>query len=474
MHEFDVVIVGAGTAGSSLAEYVAHRGLSVALVDRKPRGEIGDKPCGDAIDPRHFETTGFKPPEPGDTVNRVKGIRVYPPNLKMFYTLTSVYGNGYVVDRHRDGQTRMKRAVKEGAVLFDNCLVKRLLLEDGFARGVRSLQIREEEGRKTKGDEVDIKARVTVDASGWQAALYRDTPNGWGMDKAIGAGERVDSSRDIVELRNPQADGAIPLEPDYLDIILTERFAPGCYVWRFPAHPEGRVVNVGNGVAVRPGAPKSRALLEEYYRFDALFEGCRRLKSATWPIPVRRPRGMLVGNGFAALGDAAIQIDPTWGEGIGYGIGAAWFLGQTVCEALEAGRNPSAESLWPYAWSYMTSPEYGLRQVRFDVFRLFLQSGTDREFNGAMTYALIREADLLGSVDADVKIGLLDRLRRGLVSAVTGQMSLLRRLRYVHNAMGRARALYEEYPDNPGEYPEWKERESLFFRKVQSRLAPNS
>ncbi|MFQ5951218.1 MAG: hypothetical protein ACE5KH_03940, partial [Candidatus Geothermarchaeales archaeon] len=427
MNEFDVVIVGAGTAGSSLAEYVAHRGLGVALVDRKPRGEIGDKACGDAIDPRHFEITGFKPPASGDTVNRVKGIRVYPPNLKVFYTLTSVYGNGYMVDRHRDGQTRMKRAVKEGAVLFDNCLAKRLLLKDGFARGVRVLQIREDEGRKTKGDEVDIKARVTVDASGWQGVLYRDTPDEWGMDKEIGPGERIDSSRDIVEVRDPRADGAIPLEPEYLDIILTERFAPGGYVWRFPAHPNAEVVNVGNAVAVRPGVPKSRPLLEEYYSFDAVFRGCRRLRSATWPIPVRRPRGKLVGNGFAALGDAAIQIDPTTAEGIGYGLGGAWFLGKTMCEALEAGRNPSAESLWPYAWSYMTSSEYGLRQVRFDVFRLFLQSGTDRDFNGAMTYGLIREVDLLGSVDADVKIGLLDRLRRGLVSSVTGQMSLLRR-----------------------------------------------
>ncbi|MFQ5950877.1 MAG: FAD-dependent oxidoreductase [Candidatus Geothermarchaeales archaeon] len=75
MSEFDVVVVGAGTAGSSLAEYVAHRGFRVALVDRRAQGEIGDKVCGDAISHRHFEVTGFKPPEPGDTVNRVRGIR---------------------------------------------------------------------------------------------------------------------------------------------------------------------------------------------------------------------------------------------------------------------------------------------------------------------------------------------------------------------------------------------------------------
>jgi len=91
MHEFDVVVVGAGTAGSSLAEYVAHRGFSVALVDRKTKAQIGDKVCGDAISHRHFEVTGFKPPEPRDTVNRVNGIRIFPPSLETYYTLTDLW-----------------------------------------------------------------------------------------------------------------------------------------------------------------------------------------------------------------------------------------------------------------------------------------------------------------------------------------------------------------------------------------------
>jgi len=473
MNEFDVVVVGAGTAGSSFAEYVAHRGFSVALVDRKTEAQIGDKVCGDAISHRHFEVTGFKPPEPRDTVNRVNGIRIFPPSLETYYTLTSFYGNGYVVDRHRDGQTRMRRAVREGAELFDNCLAKNLLLDAGFAAGARVVQMKGEGRSKREKEELDIKAKVTVDASGWQGVLYRDAPDEWGMDKGMGVGERIDSSRDIVEVQDPEADGAVALDPDNLDIIMTQRFGPGGYVWRFPAREDARIVNVGNGVAVRPGAPKSRALLEEYYRFDPVFHGFRRIKSATWPIPSRRPRGKLVGNGFAALGDAAIQINPATAEGIGYGIGAAWYLGEVVCGVLEGGGRPTEESLWGYAHAYMASPEYGLRQAKFDVFRILLQSSSDRDYNGAFAHGLIREEELQRASEEEVELGLLDKFRRGVVAAATGHFTLLRRLDRCLRMMRQVQGLYRGYPETPDRYGEWKEREELFFRRVQHRLTPS-
>lgn len=46
---FDVIVVGAGTGGTTAARFTAKNGLNVCLIDRKPREKIGDKICGDAV-----------------------------------------------------------------------------------------------------------------------------------------------------------------------------------------------------------------------------------------------------------------------------------------------------------------------------------------------------------------------------------------------------------------------------------------
>jgi hypothetical protein len=151
-------------------------------------------------------------------------------------------------------------------------------------------------------------------------------------------------------------------------------------------------------------------------------------------------------------------------------VGAAWYLGETIQEMLEAGERPEAANLWRYAHLYMTSPDYGLRQAKFNVFRLFLQNGNDDEFNAAMQHSLIKKEDLQGSIEGEIRIGLLDKLKRGVVSAVTGQARLLSKLRFVYAAMGDARSMYEKYPSIPDEYVEWKGKESAFLKEVRSKL----
>ena len=55
MSNYDVIITGAGTAGSVLAAGLATRGFKVALLDRQPKEKIGVKVCGDATSTAHFD-----------------------------------------------------------------------------------------------------------------------------------------------------------------------------------------------------------------------------------------------------------------------------------------------------------------------------------------------------------------------------------------------------------------------------------
>ena len=52
---FDVIVVGAGTGGSTAARFAAESGLSVCLIDSKDRKEIGNKICGDAVGSEIFD-----------------------------------------------------------------------------------------------------------------------------------------------------------------------------------------------------------------------------------------------------------------------------------------------------------------------------------------------------------------------------------------------------------------------------------
>ena len=50
----DVIVVGAGTGGSTTAAVLANLGVEVLLIDRKDEISIGKKVCGDAVPERPF------------------------------------------------------------------------------------------------------------------------------------------------------------------------------------------------------------------------------------------------------------------------------------------------------------------------------------------------------------------------------------------------------------------------------------
>ena len=58
--EYDLIIVGAGTAGCCCAIHAANKGLDVCIVDRKKKGKIGNKVCGDLISYSLFDWITFR------------------------------------------------------------------------------------------------------------------------------------------------------------------------------------------------------------------------------------------------------------------------------------------------------------------------------------------------------------------------------------------------------------------------------
>ncbi len=66
MEKYDAIVVGAGTAGCLAAKTMAESGLKVCLIEKKPKEQIGEKICGDALGENHLKTLGLEKPTGGE------------------------------------------------------------------------------------------------------------------------------------------------------------------------------------------------------------------------------------------------------------------------------------------------------------------------------------------------------------------------------------------------------------------------
>ncbi|HTN99403.1 MAG TPA: FAD-dependent oxidoreductase, partial [Microthrixaceae bacterium] len=83
---FDVVVVGAGTAGANVAYQLADRGLSVALVERRPLASAGAQWHNGVLD-WQFERAGLQPAAPPERSPEVPRFHMFGPRGNYAFTL---------------------------------------------------------------------------------------------------------------------------------------------------------------------------------------------------------------------------------------------------------------------------------------------------------------------------------------------------------------------------------------------------
>jgi len=448
LENFDVIVVGAGTAGCMAAKTVAKAGLTVCLIDRKDRNEIGDKVCGDAVGKHHFDNLGLMYPKGEELERDISGVKIYSPDLKTVFRLVGEGLTGFTVNRHILGQRLLKDAIDAGAVLTDSTHVVEPIIEDGFVRGILAEDLK----RCSKSE---LRGEVTVDASGFSTVIRRKLPSEFGIDQSINKEDQVVCYREIRELKNEIE------EPDFIEMYLELKVAPGGYCWIFPK-AENRV-NVGLGVAAVSNFPNPKDQLYKYVLSGPLFEKSVLVHGGGGYDPTRRPLNSFVGNGVVVVGDAACQVNPVDGGGIGPSMMGGKIAGEVISEALENG-TPDRESLWPINSRYMKT--YGVRHAGLDVFRLFLQSLTNEDLNYGMRYRLMSEEDVLNAgMGGDARLNVTDATRR--IFRGLGRISFLRRLYTMAKMVKKAKTLYKEYPNSPGEMPEWKAKVQELFEEAK-------
>jgi geranylgeranyl reductase family protein len=451
LEKFDVLVVGAGTAGCLAAETTARAGLKVCLLDRKKTEDIGEKICGDALGDHHLKALGFEKPQGGELEKRIEGIRIYSPDMDTTFTVEHEDFVGYLLNRRLFGQWLLRKAIDKGARLMDSTQCLEPLIDVGSVAGVKAKNLK-------TGEEMELRGKVVVDASGFVGAVRKKLPKELGIPNEV-ANEDVEACyREIRQLKQESENA------EYCEIYLNQKATPGGYAWIFPKG--GARVNAGLGICMRSKFPNPKDQFYKHVLTKPAFDGSLLLNGGAWYDPTRRPLDCMVGDGVAITGDAACLTNPIHGGGIGPSMLSGQFAGKTIVEALEKG-DPSQESLWPYSLRY--NEAYGAKQATLDVFRMLLLSSRDEDLNYGMRYHLLTEDDILkASFGEDFHLNITETSRR--VFRGLKRIGFLNKLRLMVNYMNQVKAHYKEFPETPKDFEKWKLRTEALFREAASKI----
>src|SRR5215210_7452159 len=157
---FDVIIAGAGPAGSSAAIHLARGGLRVLLVEQKkfPRPKL----CGEFISPecqRHFEKLGVLDAMASSGPTAITETIFYSSRGHHVSVPSDWFGGpaAFGLTRAVMDDVLMRRAQQCGVTVLEGATILDPLLNGATVRGVRL---------KADGSEQHYEAPLTIDATG--------------------------------------------------------------------------------------------------------------------------------------------------------------------------------------------------------------------------------------------------------------------------------------------------------------------
>jgi len=416
---------------------LAELGLRTLLLDRKPKEEVGQKVCGDEVSKTHFEATGIDFPKDDEISTTVAGADVYPPSLKNELQVRGWKDfDGWTVNRLNFGQRLLNEAIQAGVKFQAGIHVGGPIT---IGDQVTGIQIKE----LATGDEKIIKAKLVVDASGF-AAIIRNKLESPLIENDIDKEDIALCYREILTLKVPLA------EPEVARVFLGEGIAPQGFAWIFPKGLQE--VNAGIGVTGGKGKGSPKKYFADFKkRYPLLFDSTV-IEGKGGAVPVRRPLKSLVGDGVAFVGDAALQVNPIHGGGIGAGMRAGIILGEVAREAI-ARRDITARGLWSYNTRYLTN--FGKRLAALEIFRRLLQSVSDEDMNYGFERRILEAGDLMAANKGDgFSLSVKDKMKR--VRRGAGKVSLLLKIQKAASLMKKMSKAYAAYPSSSAGLDAWE------------------
>ncbi len=294
---YDLLVIGAGPAGTTAARAAAREGLKVLAIDKK--AAIGEPvQCAGYVPKLIRREVSFD----GECIiQEVDRMKTYLPNGDR----VEICAPGYMLDRRMFDRDLAFAAVEAGADIS--------LETEALSRWGDVVLA------KRKGEKIEIGAKVIIGADG-----PKSTVGQW------------------INQVNSEFISAVQVEVplnekiDWTEVYFSLEYARG-YGWLFP---RGRRANVGIGVNTRTGGGPMEALRSLLGKLEA--EGRIEIDKE-----LCLTRGLIPVNGYVAktheknmllVGDAAGQVNPMTGAGIFSAVCCGQMAGSIAARAIRSGR----------------------------------------------------------------------------------------------------------------------------------------
>ncbi|MQY62651.1 geranylgeranyl reductase family protein [archaeon] len=314
---YDVVVVGAGPAGSTIAKIVAERGFKVLVLEKYTLDR--EKPCGGAISNRVVEH--FRIPEKA-FARKCTGIFFCSPKNR-----TAVIGKrGKIrfVMRSVFDKVLCQMAMDKGAEFFEKSLVNEPLIKNGKVIGVKA---------KIEGKTKTIKGKLVIAADGTPSTMAKKLELYSGRPNTIGFcfQYQMELSNELIEQRIGSN----------MEIYFGSQWIPFGYTWIFP---KNNVVTVGCGTWIDVIQQRKISLKEQLDHFikkhpvaSTKLEGAKVLHSQAHLIGFPGVLKDNVAKGCLIVGDASGTVSIVNSEGIWYSMKSGEAAGISAAETLEKG-----------------------------------------------------------------------------------------------------------------------------------------
>jgi len=319
-YHYDLVIVGAGPAGSSAAFAAAKDGVKVALLEKEDAIAETVRTSG-VTWIQNIKEFGI----PDDCYNPIKNFSFCSPNNEV--TISDSIPRAAVLDVRKTYRWLAHEAEKLGVDIFVKTNINAVIKNDnGDIQGVK--------GSSPKGRTI-FYSKVVIDATGFTSIVSKAMGfvTQW---KRFGAGAEYEVKAENVD-------------PNTWYLMVGEQYSPAGYAWIFPLG--NNIVRIGVGV----GKPESN--VDPTQRLKVLMDKkIGPIKKLGKITPIEFHYGLIPNDGLSRktvfnnlilVGDSAGQANPLVLEGIRYAIKYGRVAGKISANAIKSGKTDE-KALYPY------------------------------------------------------------------------------------------------------------------------------
>ncbi len=367
----DLVVVGAGPAGSMTAKVAAEAGLDVVMLEK--RQEIGDPVrCAEGVSKAALKK--LVELDPVWISAEVKGARIRAPDGTEIVISEDRAGAevGYVLERKVFDRALALDAAEAGAKVMVKTRALGLLWEKGVPSGISAQFV---------GESLKIEAPLIIGADGVESKVGR-----WaGIDTALKPKDIETCAQFLVQDEK--------IDEEYCEFYLGNEIAPGGYVWSFPKGQS--IANLGIGVlGSKANSGMPIRLLREFVKKN--FPEGKVLEMMVGGVPISGPIETTTADGVILVGDAARQSDPITGGGIINAMRAGVMAGEIAADQVPKGEVGKGELMiyekrWRETIGKQISRNFAVKEFFVDL--------TDDDLN-RLTHSLdgvnVAELDLKG------------------------------------------------------------------------------